>query len=72
MKLYMDFPLGLTVWESGEVQEHRPGSAQSACRNVVHTESAEGCEGAKGIGKRLETAKIAFSGLREKAGISVG
>ena len=59
----------LTGRESGEARERGPGSAQS---DVAHTESAGGCEGAKGIGKQLETAKIAFSGLRERAGISAG
>ncbi len=62
----------LTARESGKARERGPGSAQSACGNVAHTKSAGGCKGAKGIGKRLETAKIAFSGLRERAGVSVG
>ncbi len=59
----------LTGWESGKAWEHRLGSAQS---DVAHTESTGGCEGAKGIGKQLETVKIAFSGLRERPGISAG
>ncbi len=62
----------LKAQESGKARESGLGSTQSVCRNVAHTESPGGCEGAKGIGKQLETAKIAFSGLRERAGISVG
>ena len=38
----------LTVRESGEARERGPGSAQSACGNVAHSESAGGCEGVKG------------------------
>src|SRR6266702_5016936 len=71
--------------QAGEPSAHSANSAgkrQSAgTRTGERAECVRECGAYKerrrvqrceGIGKRLETAKIAFSGLRERAGVSVG
>src|SRR6266702_2389580 len=56
----------LTAQESGEAWECGLGSAQSACGNVAHTESAGRCEGAKVLESDWKLRKLPFQGSGRK------